>query len=358
MTPASQLGMVSSGKQKARGLSIGVKIAAGYGVALVAFLLIGTVSYRNIAQLNEDAFWVRHTLQVQKKLQDISLEMVEASSNARAYALTGDLSCVENVKRLEPEIRQDHQELRSLTSDNPGEQKNLDALDTLIARRFYVIDRFDQLIADRQAGRKFDASEAVSLVRSGQSEMDGFHQIVDAMQAEEQRLLQERETKAGAASELTSATIVWGTLASFLLVLVAALWITRGILASLRRLNDAATRIGEGNYSYRVEDIGGDEVGQLALVFNRMAAQVEQRQADLAEQEWLKGSLARFSSLFQGQRDLAAVCRDLVSEIAEVLAVRHAVVYLAESEAESPGFASRPVTPPGIHRPPSPRARD
>ncbi len=328
MTSAKTPGMVSSGQQKASGLSIGVKIAVGYGLALGAFLLIGIVSYRNIAQLNADDAWVRHTLLVEQKLDRITLGIVRASSATRAYIITGDAASIEKMRSFKPQIISDLQALRALTADNPDEQTRLDTLDPLVGERFAI---FEQLIAMRQANKKPGDPAVTALVFQGQGEADQFRKLIDAMGNEEQELLQRREEQTQAVSKRTSGTLIGGTVAAFLLVLAAAVTVVRGILASLRKVNDAATRIGEGSYGHRIEEIGGDEVGQLALVFNRMAGQVEQRQAALAEQEWLKGSLGRFASLFQGQRDLAAVCRGLVSEIAEVLAVRHAALYLAET---------------------------
>ena len=59
--------------------------------------------------------------------------------------------------------------------------------------------------------------------------------------------------------------------------------IFRPAQARLRALEDAANRFGEGDLSARAPAIGGDEVAAVAEAFNRMAADLAARQAQLVE---------------------------------------------------------------------------
>ncbi|MEI9963271.1 MAG: HAMP domain-containing protein [Limisphaerales bacterium] len=88
----------------------------------------------------------------------------------------------------------------------------------------------------------------------------------------------------------------------------------------------------------RVEVHSKDEVGELATVFNKMAGQVQERQAVLAEQDWLKTSLTKFAALFQGQRDPAIVCQTILNELASLLDARHSVLYAPSDAAEGSDF--------------------
>jgi signal transduction histidine kinase len=64
---------------------------------------------------------------------------------------------------------------------------------------------------------------------------------------------------------------------------VAALVIFRPAQARLRAVEDAARRFGEGDLSARAPELGGDEVAAVATAFNRMAADLAARQAQLVE---------------------------------------------------------------------------
>ena len=71
-------------------------------------------------------------------------------------------------------------------------------------------------------------------------------------------------------------------LSATLVAVAASLLISRQVVAPVRRMMLASQRIAEGHYGERVQVIGNleqgdqDELGQLALSFNRMAAKLEQ----------------------------------------------------------------------------------
>ncbi len=64
---------------------------------------------------------------------------------------------------------------------------------------------------------------------------------------------------------------------------IATLVIFRPAQARLRAVEAAARRFGEGDLSARAPEIGGDEVAAVATAFNRMAADLAARQAQLVE---------------------------------------------------------------------------
>jgi signal transduction histidine kinase len=59
------------------------------------------------------------------------------------------------------------------------------------------------------------------------------------------------------------------------IALVIARWVARGMTQPLRDMAQAAHRMETGDYSQRVSTESRDEVGQLAVAFNRMSSQVE-----------------------------------------------------------------------------------
>ena len=64
---------------------------------------------------------------------------------------------------------------------------------------------------------------------------------------------------------------------------VATLVIFRPAQARLSAVEDAARRFGDGDLSARAPEMGGDEVAAVATAFNRMAADLAARQAQLVE---------------------------------------------------------------------------
>jgi diguanylate cyclase (GGDEF)-like protein len=72
--------------------------------------------------------------------------------------------------------------------------------------------------------------------------------------------------------------------AALLLAIVAAIFFARGVTRPLRRLAEAAQRIGSGDYSTPVPATHDDEMGQLATAFNRMGTEISAREEQIRYQ--------------------------------------------------------------------------
>jgi diguanylate cyclase (GGDEF)-like protein len=72
--------------------------------------------------------------------------------------------------------------------------------------------------------------------------------------------------------------------AALLMAIVAAIFFARGVTSPLRRLAEAAQRIGSGDYSTPVEIPQDDEMGKLATAFNRMGTEISGREEQIRHQ--------------------------------------------------------------------------
>ena len=70
--------------------NVGMKIAAGFALALAILVAIGAVSYRSTAKLTETAEWVAHTYRVLDELAEVLAGMTNAETGTRGYVITGD----------------------------------------------------------------------------------------------------------------------------------------------------------------------------------------------------------------------------------------------------------------------------
>jgi two-component system sensor histidine kinase BaeS len=76
--------------------------------------------------------------------------------------------------------------------------------------------------------------------------------------------------------------LTFATLAAFLAAVLVSLFVSRQVVAPVRAMMSASQRIAEGNYTERVHVSGNlskgeqDELAQLALSFNQMAAKLQQ----------------------------------------------------------------------------------
>src|SRR5204863_4299973 len=73
------------------------------------------------------------------------------------------------------------------------------------------------------------------------------------------------------------------------------------------------------------------EVAELKDSINEMIRNLRETTKRNTEQDWLKTNLARFTRLIQGQRDLLAVSKLILSELAPLAAIQHGVFYINDS---------------------------
>src|SRR5580692_3467421 len=84
--------------------------------------------------------WVRHTHEVLENLQNLVSDMTSIESSARGFVLTADESYVESYAASRVSAELDEAAVRSLTVDNPQQQRELPALEALMARKIQLGD--------------------------------------------------------------------------------------------------------------------------------------------------------------------------------------------------------------------------
>jgi CheY-like chemotaxis protein/signal transduction histidine kinase/CHASE3 domain sensor protein len=311
-------------------LSIGTKISLGFAAALVALVAIALVTSLDLKQLTTDSGWVTHTVEVKQKLESLQAGLPQAESSARGYQLSPDPQFKTSFENAKIKSNNAFRDLRDLVHDNPIQEGRLDRLEPLLAERF---QHLEQLLNLSPTTNDANTVERTQLVQQGADSMAAIRDLIADMEKEEDGLLKKRNVEANSMAQWTSGTIILGTLLAIFVVGGLGMIITRSITSRLRSLGEGAGIIGRGDYAHRVNITSRDEIGDLATLFNQMAEQVQQRQLTLAEQDELKQNLARFAPLFQGQRDVTALCQGVLSELATILNARHSVFYLVEKNA-------------------------
>ncbi|HMC17427.1 MAG TPA: CHASE3 domain-containing protein [Albitalea sp.] len=188
-------------------------------------LAIGLVSYRSIDSLTRTSYLVTHTHTVLERMANLLGELVDAETGQRGFVITGDDAYLEPYQSAAASTPKLLKELRELTSDNPDQQKRMDALEPLAAARFAILKRIIDL--RRQAGLD-TAAKAIQL-GEGKKVMDELRRVFDQMENAERELLKRRADEVEAASGSARSTIVLGTLFCLVFVSVAGFGLTRSL---------------------------------------------------------------------------------------------------------------------------------
>jgi len=191
------------------------------GLAILTGLVMlgaGIVSEVTRQAQAQAADWVAHTQEVIGRVEATGTRLLAAESAERVFLLTSDERVLIDFGQARTEALQEARALRRLTSDNPVQQRQVEALEQIIQARFellmHAVDLHRQ--GQRQAATDLVQSRGLEQARLIDSHLRG-------MQQHEQGLLEQRLAAARAAR-------MFGTAASVLTTLVAF-----GLLAYLYR---------------------------------------------------------------------------------------------------------------------------
>jgi diguanylate cyclase (GGDEF)-like protein/PAS domain S-box-containing protein len=247
------------------------KLLFGVILIVVVLLINSAMTYRSTRQLDEDARWVAHTHEVQDAISELLGAMRDAQTGMRGYLLTGNPRFLEPYEDAKATYLTKSQRVKTLTADNPAQQERIAEADLLIAelmtylvRTIHVFDRNDAE-ALREMGRTAE----------GKAIMDQLREVIRVMQAEENRLLLERERERARSYSSAVATSAV-TLVVALAAVGVALWLGHrsvsdrsrisAILKQKNFLEATVTSMGDGV-------IVTDERGRVS-VLNRVAEEL------------------------------------------------------------------------------------
>lgn len=275
----------------AQSWTFGRKIALGFGLSVVILLVVGSVAYRSTDVLIENNASVAHTHLVLEDLSQLLSLMKDAETGQRGFVITGDDAYLEPYQAAFALIGKTVASVRSLTSDNPHQQRRLDEAEPLIAAKLAELKRTVEL----RRTQGFEPTQKVVQGNEGKKAMDDLRKVLGAMDQEERDLLKVRGDSAEASASGAKTTISLGALLALLLVSSAGYVITRSLnlqlgtaISSIRsssaELQAAATQQASGS---REQSSATSEVSTTIrelLATSRQIAESAQRVARIAEE--------------------------------------------------------------------------
>jgi signal transduction histidine kinase/CheY-like chemotaxis protein len=168
--------------------SIEKKIGAGLAVAGLILLLVAGLLYRNAHGFIQAGQWVSHTHEVLAELEGTLSSVADAQTSTRGYIITGQEAFLEPYQASAPAVRAHVDRLKSLTADNPDQQRRVAMLGDAVAERLDWLQ--GNIDARRQKG--FEAARQRVATGIGTKQMNAVRVIVSEMKQEEEDLLRRR----------------------------------------------------------------------------------------------------------------------------------------------------------------------
>ena len=138
------------------------------------------------------------------------------------------------------------------------------------------------------------------------------------------------EGKLGGQAEVPGAAGTWRALTDNVNAMANSLTV------QVRAIADVATAVTRGDLSRQIAVEAQGELDELKNNLNQMIANLKTTTDKNTEQDWLKTNLAKFSRMMQGQKDLQAVSKLIMSELTPLVSAHHGAFYIMEDEANVP----------------------
>jgi methyl-accepting chemotaxis protein WspA len=259
-------------------LSIRNKLILGFGAIVAIILSLLIFANDQFARLQTANRWDRHTLEVLLETNHVASSVLQVQSATRGYILTGNETLVTPVQAEYASAREHLRRAIEITVDNPVQQSRLRQLESLLTS--WMDNAITpQIVRRRQGVSGAGAPGTTEAVIGGTTRVAAMRQILNDIEADEDLLLKRRSTETAALRQTMNQLLSGGGAACVVLALLIATLLVRAISRPLESLMRATGQIAGGTHGARADVMSRDELGQVALEFNRMAQAIEDSQA-------------------------------------------------------------------------------
>ena len=268
--------------------TIGIKIGAGFALALVILAIIGISSHSSLNSLINAAKWQNHTYDVTNRLVETFSELQDMETGQRGFIITGEDRYLEPYNNARLKVEPSIKALRELTVD-PAQQERIAVLKAKIDERLSILD--NAIALRRKIG--FESARQFVMTDKGKKVMGEIRTLFDEIKTAEDTLLHQRTAQVNASTLFAKNLIVWGTLFAIILLAVVGFMISQNIAKPLAVLSAMVSRITAGDLSINISpDERSDEIGVLTQAFRQMTENLRSSIMSITEGVALLGSSA------------------------------------------------------------------
>ena len=239
-----------------------------------------------ILQQQQSSQWVSHTRDVLSKVYLCERYLIDQETGLRGYLHTADPRFLEPYNAGQPKFEETIANLRHLTVDNPSQQRRLNALEN--SYRTWLAQSLParQSITPQSPG--VCDPQCLSGALQRKAEMDEMRVIAGQIEAEEQRLLAERQAKVRRERSSTIATIV---ISLSILGVILVVFISR----TIQRIDDIYSKaLADRDQSIQKEQRARaaaealaeeikEQSGEMERLYRQVRAERDSAQSRLAE---------------------------------------------------------------------------
>src|ERR1700736_578199 len=205
--------------------SLSAGTTGGFLVGVLLIVVAAGAGFDFTTHMVETSNRVTHRQEVLKEIEEVLNAVTSLVSSERVYVIAGDEQLLKDRQTAKAALDQHVHHVRELTRDNPNQQRRLNQLESLIARR---IDWEESVITAR---RQEGSAVAASMVGSGAG-LELSNKLVATikeMEAEEYRLFGDDRKQADVAVSTALSLLPMGVFLSLSILALSAFFLNAGV---------------------------------------------------------------------------------------------------------------------------------
>jgi methyl-accepting chemotaxis protein len=215
-------------------------IQIGFMVILILILANGVAIFWTMQKLADNLSSVAFTYDVKSHLEKLTGELADAETGQRGFLYTGKVVFLEPYTDALRKIPETHKSTLELVKHNPAQVQRMTVIADLTQQK---LGEMAQSIYLHKSGKQKEARDYVATGK-GKKIMDSLRAEVDAMNREENSLLEQRAREATTSQSLSTLFIAVGTLIAFATGLYIFFFISRNVIVKfMLPVNEAIVAI-------------------------------------------------------------------------------------------------------------------
>ncbi len=210
-------------------------VVGGFGFALLLLCGVGNASYLSIQELKKDKQSIIHTYEVMKTLDEVNIGLSVTESARRGFIITNKDMYLNTYEAEKSQIYKALKKAYFLTKDNPNKQLSLNLLEHLVTQRLIGLEKSIKQFKKNQKDMVFQ----ITVTDSNREIRQQVKRIIDAMQNEEKKLLEQRTVKTNKSVSQVIVFVSLGTILGILILVFVYYLLTKEIRIN-KRLSEEA----------------------------------------------------------------------------------------------------------------------
>jgi signal transduction histidine kinase len=328
-------------------MALKIKTTISLIIGIILLLLISTLlfSLYTVNKVKSNLKIQVHTRTVIITLKDNLTFMLDAETGERGFIITSDTNYLQPYTVALQNIRSNTAQLRSLTIDNPVQQRNLDTLEKYIGLK---LNYTENLIALKKKGDEKTIRE-IMISNNGKYFMDRVRSVNNSMKMEEENLFEERRTNTN--KSIANAQVIFILEGSFSLLIT--LFLATVIINELNRRAKSEKKMRDYNIELERKNREIEQFAYIAshdlqeplrsvsnfskLLSEKLAANPDKKMQDYIG--YITGGASRMSNLIFDLLEYSRIGKDVSKSVIDCDQLVHGVLadmktLIKESNAE------------------------